>query len=152
MTPATYVQMACDLANRGTVIPEFPLLHPDSYRSGVSWDALDHARISHRARNRHRRAELCVRVSAAVCVRVSLVWGRGFGLGDALYGASLLATTFALGNELWRDLPPARRFMSSALAVLLLATPKQIQLALVPGRTCPRSRFVCWRCGARAAG
>lgn len=139
--PATYVQMARDLAYRGTVIPEFLLL-TNLYQSGVSWDALI-------APGYHIVGETgMVAPNFAFGFPLLLALAmRVFGEGvvdwaTAFMGGLWLVGTFALGSELWRELPPVRRYGSGAFAVLLLATtPKQIQLALVPMSDVPAQLF-----------
>lgn len=137
--PATYVQMALDLARRGTPTHEFPLL----YRrigdasllaaQGLSWDAF----ISPGYRIVPETGAIAPIFAFGFPLLMVPAY-HAFGEG-ALYamtpllGALALLATFALGNELLHDLSPQRRRTISALAVLLLATtPKQITHVLVP--------------------
>jgi hypothetical protein len=139
--PATYVQMAASLAQRGTVVKEFPLF-TNLYNKGFSWDALIPTGYH------------VVRETGAIAPNfafgfpVLLAVGMRF-FGEAaldwvtpLLGALSLLAMFALGNELLRWMPVPRRRTISALAVLFLATsPKQIQLSLVPMSDVPTQLF-----------
>lgn len=139
--PATYVQMARDIANRGTVIPEFSLL-TNLYQSGVSWDALILPGY-HIVQDTGMVAPNFAFGFPLLLALAMRVFGEGASdWATPLMGALSLAVTFALGAELWRDFLPVRRYAISALAVLLLATtPKQIQLALVPMSDVPAQLF-----------
>jgi len=139
--PATYVQMALDLAQRGTVVRNFPLF-TNLFDKGLSWDAFI-------TPGYHIVRETgMVTPNFAFGFPLLLAFGyRVFG-ENALYwmtpllGALSLIMTFALANELFRDISPTRRYWIGALAVLLLATSsKQIQLALVPMSDVPTQLF-----------
>ncbi len=139
--PATYVQMARDLATRGTVVHEFSLF-TKLYTQNLSWDAFIPPGY-------HIVPETgFVAPNFAFGFPLLLAFAyRTFG-ESALYwltplmGALALVMTFALANELFRDLSQTRRYWIGALAVLLLATtPKQIQLALVPMSDVPTQLF-----------
>ena len=139
--PATYVQMALDLAQRGTVVHEFPLL-TKLFAQGLSWDAFITPGY-HIVRETGALAPnfafgfpLLLAFAYRVLGESALYWATPF------MGALSLLVTFALGNELLHDLAPTKRRIISALAVLLLATsPKQIQLALVPMSDVPTQLF-----------
>lgn len=139
--PATYVQMALDLAQRGTVTHSFPLFN-NLFDQNLSWDAFF-------TPGYHVVRETgVIAPNFAFGFPLLLAIGlRAFGEG-ALYwatpimGALALVVTFALGGEFWRNLSRPRRYRIGALAVLLLATtPKQIQLALVPMSDVPTQLF-----------
>ncbi|OQY96782.1 MAG: hypothetical protein B6D41_04680 [Chloroflexi bacterium UTCFX4] len=139
--PATYVQMALDLAQRGTVVHNFPLF-TKLFNQGLSWDAFI-------TPGYHIVGKTGFVVpNFAFGFPLLLAFGyRVFG-ENALYwmtpllGAFSLTMTFALANELFRDVSPTRRYWIGALAVLLLATsPKQIQLSLVPMSDVPTQLF-----------
>jgi len=139
--PATYVQMALDLAQRGTVVHDFPLF-TKLFDKGLSWDAFI-------TPGYHIVRETgIVAPNFAFGFPLLLAFGyRIFG-ENALYwatpfmGALALIFTFALANELFRDVSTTRRYWIGALAVLLLATtPKQIQLALAPMSDVPTQLF-----------
>ncbi|OQY97407.1 MAG: hypothetical protein B6D41_03585 [Chloroflexi bacterium UTCFX4] len=146
--PATYVQMALDLAQRGTVVHNFPLFN-NLFDKGLSWDAFI-------TPGYHIVGKTGFVVpNFAFGFPLLLAFGyRVFG-ENALYwmtpllGALSLIMTFALANELFRDVSPTRRYWIGALAVLLLATsPKQIQLSLVPMSDVPTQLFcvlALWR-------
>ncbi|TAH49360.1 MAG: hypothetical protein EYC68_17490 [Chloroflexota bacterium] len=139
--PATYVQMALDLAQRGTVVHDFSLF-TKLFDKGLSWDAFITPGF-HIARETG-----FVAPNFAFGFPLLLAFGyRVFG-ENALYwmtsllGALTLVMTFALANELFRDISQPRRYWIGALAVLLLATsPKQIQLSLVPMSDVPTQLF-----------
>ena len=142
--PATYVQMALDLAQRGTVVHEFPLL-TKLFEQGFSWDAFITPgyhivrETGFVAPNFAFGFPLLLAIGYRVFGENALYWTT------PLLGALSLVMTFALANELFRDLSSTRRYWIGALAVLLLATtPKQIQLALVPMSDVPAQLFcVC---------
>jgi 4-amino-4-deoxy-L-arabinose transferase-like glycosyltransferase len=151
--PATYVQMARDLAQHGTVVHEFPLL-TKLFAQGLSWDAFltpgYHVvrETGFVAPNFAFGFPLLLAIGYRVFGESALDWTT------PLLGALALLATFALGNELLRDFSPTRRRAIRALAVLLLATsPKQIQLALVPMSDVPTQLFcvlAVW-CALRAS-
>lgn len=139
--PATYVQMALDLAERGTVTHEFPLFN-NLYDKGVSWDA-------YITPGYHIVRETGV-IAPNFAFGLPLLLAMGYRLlGESAFywtapfmGVLSLLLTFALALELWRELVPTRRYWIGALAALLLATtPKQIQLALVPMSDVPTQLF-----------
>ena len=139
--PPTYVQMAVDLAQRGTVIHDFPLF-TNLYDKGLSWDAL----ITPGYRIVRETGVIAPTFAFGLPLLLALPY-RVFGL-DAInwttpvLGAFSLAATYLFGVELFRDQPAWKRQTISALAVLLLATsPKQIQLALVPMSDVPAQLF-----------
>ncbi|MBI4671267.1 MAG: hypothetical protein HY741_06310 [Chloroflexi bacterium] len=139
--PATYVQMARDLAQRGTPTHEFLLLQK-LFAQGFSWDAF----ITPGYHVVPETGAVAPNFAFGFPLLLAIAY-RAFG-ENALYwttplmGALTLIATFALGNELLRDLPPRRRHTISALAVLLLATtPKQIQLVLAPMSDVPTHLF-----------
>lgn len=150
--PATYVQMALDLAQRSTLVHDFPLFN-NFFDRGLSWDAFITPGYH------------IVRETGLVAPNFAFGFPMVLALGyrvfgeSALYwatpllGALSLVATFALANELFRDLSPTRRDWIGALAVLLLATsPKQIQLSLVPMSDVPTQlfcMFALW-CALRA--
>ncbi len=139
--PATYVLMARDLAQRGTVVHEFPLF-TKLFDKGLSWDAFVTPGF-HVVRETGLIAPnfafgfpLLLAIAARAFGESALYWATPF------MGALTLIATFALGNELLRDFYAMKRQTVSALAVLLLATsPKQIQLVLVPMSDVPTQLF-----------
>lgn len=139
--PATYVQMALDLAQHGTVIHEFSLF-TNLFDIGLSWDAF-------LTPGYHVVPTTGVTVpNFAFGFPLLLAAGyRIFGegalyLATPLMGALSLVFTFGLARELWTDFSPTARNWIGALAALLLATtPKQIQLALVPMSDVPTQLF-----------
>lgn len=139
--PATYVQMALDLAQRGTVVHEFPLF-TKLFERGFSWDAFITPgyhivrETGFVAPNFAFGFPLLLAIGYRVFGENALYWTT------PLLGALSLVMTFALANELFRNLSSTRRYWIGALAVLLLATtPKQIQLALVPMSDVPTQLF-----------
>ncbi len=151
--PATYVQMALDLARRGTVTPEFPLFN-NLYDKGFSWDAFLTAGY-HVARETGTIAPNFAFGFPLLLAFAYRLFGEGaLYWATPLMGALSLGMTFALANELWRELSPTRRYWIGALAALLLATtPKQIQLVLVPMSDVPTQLFcvVAVFCAVRVA-
>jgi hypothetical protein len=147
--PATYVQMALDLAQRGTVVHEFPLL-TKLYAQGLSWDAFLTPGY-HVVRETGAVAPNFAFGFPLLLAVVYRVFGENaIDWATPLLGALTLVATFALGNELLRgtgnaaaSVPYAmRHYGIGALAVLLLATsPKQIQLVLVPMADVPTQLF-----------
>jgi hypothetical protein len=139
--PATYVQMALDLTQRGTPLHVFPLFN-NLFDQGVSWDAL-------LTPGYHVVRETGVVVpNFAFGFPLLLALAYRVAGENALYtatplmGALTLLATFGAGNELLCELSLGKRYNISALAVLLLAaTPKQIQLALVPMSDVPTQLF-----------
>jgi len=139
--PATYVQMALDLAQRGTVAHEFPLF-TKLFNQNLSWDAFitpgyhivrDTGFV---APNFAFGFPLLLAIGYRVFGENALYWMT------PLLGALSLIMTFALANELFRDISTTRRYWIGALAALLLATsPKQIQLVLVPMSDVPTQLF-----------
>lgn len=139
--PATYVLMARDLAQRGTVVHEFPLF-TKLFEAGLSWDAFItpgyHVvrETGFIAPNFAFGFPLLLAFAARVFGDNALYWATPF------MGALTLIVTFMLGNELLRDFSAMKRQTVSALAVLMLAvSPKQIQLALVPMSDVPTQLF-----------
>lgn len=139
--PATYLQMARDLVQRGTVVHEFPLF-TKLLNENLSWDAF----ITPGYHIVRKTGFIAPNFAFGFPLLLALAF-RVFG-ENALYwvspllGALTLLATFALGNELLRDFSPTKRRTVSALAVLLLATsPKQIQLVLVPMSDVPTQLF-----------
>lgn len=139
--PATYVQMALDLAQRGTLTHAFPLFN-NLFDKGLSWDAFITPGYH------------IVRETGLIAPNFAFGFPLLLALGYHIFGESglyrmtplmgllSLLLTFALALEFWRDLFPARRYWIGVLAVLLLATtPKQIQLALVPMSDVPTQMF-----------
>lgn len=139
--PATYVQMALDLAQRGTVVHEFPLF-TKLFNQNLSWDAFITPgyhivpETGFVAPNFAFGFPLLLAFAYRVFGENALYWMT------PLMGALALLATFALANELFRDVSPTCRDWIGALAALLLATtPKQIQLALVPMSDVPTQLF-----------
>jgi len=139
--PATYVQMALDLAQRGTVVHEFPLF-TKLFNQNLSWDAF----ITPGYHIVPETGFVAPNFAFGFPLLLAFAY-RAFG-ENALYwmtplmGALALLATFALANELFRDVSPTCRDWIGALAALLLATsPKQIQLALVPMSDVPTQLF-----------
>lgn len=139
--PATYVQMALDLAQRGTVVHEFPLF-TKLFNQNLSWDAFITPgyhivpESGFVAPNFAFGFPLLLAFAYRVFGENALYWTT------PLLGALSLIMTFALANELFRDISTTRRYWIGALAALLLATsPKQIQLALVPMSDVPTQLF-----------
>ncbi len=159
--PATYVQMALDLAQRGSVVHEFPLF-TKLFEQGFSWDAF----ITPGYHIVRETGFVAPNFAFGFPMLLAFAY-RVFG-ENALYwttpllGALSLVMTFVLANELFRDVSPTRRYWIGAFAVLLLATtPKQIQLTLVPMSDVPTQLFcVCavwcalrvWRLSLRGVG
>ncbi|MCC7161942.1 MAG: phospholipid carrier-dependent glycosyltransferase [Anaerolineae bacterium] len=139
--PATYVGMALDLAERGTVTHSFALFNNLS-DTGLSWDAFI-------TPGYHTVRETgAIAPNFAFGLPLLLAFGYRLLGESALYRATplmgllALLVTFALALEFWRDLGRARRYWVGALAALLLATsPRQIQLALVPMSDVPTQLF-----------
>lgn len=130
--PTTYVQMALDLAQRGTPTHIFPLFN-SLIEQGLSWDAF----ITPGYRIVRETGAIAPVFAFGFPLMLALAY-RAFGEG-ALYwmtpflGALSLIATFALANELLRGQTWVRRYVVGALAVMLLATtPKQIVQVLVP--------------------
>lgn len=151
--PATYVLMARDLAQRGTVTHEFPLF-TNLLGQNTSWDALITPGY-HIARETGLIApNFAFGLPLLFALAYRIVGESGIYQVVPLLGALTLAATYALGVELLRDLIPAKRRTTSALAVLILAAaPKQIQLILVPMSDVPTQLFCVlslW-CALRAA-
>lgn len=152
--PATYALMARDLAERGTVVHEFPLF-TKLYNQNLSWDAF----ITPGYHIVRETGMIAPNFAFGFPLLLAFAY-RAFG-ESALYwttpllGALTLVMAFALANELFRDVSPTRRYWIGALAVLLLATtPKQIQLALVPMSDVPTQLFcvlALW-CALRVGG
>lgn len=140
--PATYLQMARDLVQRGVVTHDFPLF-TKFWNAGLGGDVF-------LPPGYHIvRATGIVAPNYAFGFPLLLAFAeRAFGESakyavTPLMGALSLIGTFAVGNELWRELPPIRRHFISALAVVLLATtPKQIQLEIVTMSDVP-TQFFC---------
>lgn len=139
--PATYVQMALDLAQRGSVVHEFPLF-TRLFNQNLSWDAFITPGY-HIVRETGIIAPNFAFGFPLLLAAVDRVFGE-----NALYyatpwmGAFALIATYALGNELLRDMSPTSSQIISTLAVLILAAaPKQIQLALVPMSDVPAQLF-----------
>lgn len=139
--PATYVQMALDLAATGQPTHVFPLFNM-LYDRGFSWDALLPPGY---------RVTGAGQVAPTFAFGLPLLLALGYRLagpnalewGVPLTGLACLVSTYALGCELMRAWPPLRRRTASALAALVLAaTPKQIQLALVPMSDVP-AQLLC---------
>lgn len=139
--PATYVQMALDIAQRRTVAHEFSLFN-NLFDKGMSWDAFITPGYH------------IVREAGVVVPNFAFGFPLLLAIGYRLFGESAfywmtpflgllsLLLTFVLASELWRELAPVRRYWIGALAALLLATtPKQIQLALVPMSDVPTQLF-----------
>lgn len=136
--PSTYVQMALDLAARGTPTHIFPLFN-NLFAQGVSWDALitPGYRIVPQTHDIAPTFAFGFPMLLAIAFRVlgdgALFWTT------PLLGALSLLATFGVGIELFTD---TNRRLISALAVLVLATtPKQIALALVPMSDVPAQLF-----------
>ncbi len=139
--PATYVQMALDLARRGTPTHDFPLLN-NLYAQRLSWDAFITPGY-HVVRETGAVAPNFAFGLPLLLAGAYRILGEGaFQWAPPLLGACSLVATFALGNLLLSFLPEWKRRTISAFAVLLLATtPKQIQLALVPMSDVPAQLF-----------
>lgn len=150
--PTTYVQMALDLVDHGTVTHDFPLF-TNLLDQGLSWDA---------AITPGYHIVPATRVivpNFAFGFPLLLAFGYRLVGESALYavtpflGLLSLLATFALAFEFWRHLTFTQHAWIGALAALLLATtPKQIQLVLVPMSDVPTQLFclVAVWCALRA--
>lgn len=139
--PATYVQMAHDLAQRGTVLHDFPLFAQFS-SSGLPWYTfiapgyhfLPDGNVF--APNYAFGFPLLLALTMRALGENALYWTT-----PVLGGLSLLAT-FGLSRDLLFELPSNQKNWIGALAVLLLATtPKQMELAFVPMSDVPTQLF-----------
>lgn len=139
--PATYVQMGRDLAERGTVVHDFPLF-TKLYDKGLSWDAFITPGY-HLVRETGVTAPNFAFGFPLLLAAVYRVFGEAAAyFVTPVMGLLALLATFGVANELARDLSRGKRYWIGALAVLLVATtPKQIQLALVPMSDVPAQLF-----------
>ncbi len=130
--PATYAQMAIDLAERGTPARAFPLL--DALRDeGLSWYAF--IPVGYRLPDGRPLAVPVFAFGAPLLLAVAwrLAGEGGLYALTPLVGAASLVVVFVLARRLLAGAAHAQRAVIAALAVVLLATtPKQIALALAP--------------------
>lgn len=133
--------MARDLAQNGSVTHEFPLL-TNLFDKGFTWDAFITpgyhivTATGATAPNFAFGFPLLLAITARAFGEGALYWATPF------MGALSLVVTFLLADELFRDLPPDKRHWIGALGALLLAaTPKQIELSLVTMSDVPTQLF-----------
>lgn len=140
--PATYVQMALDLVQRGTVIHVFPLF-TNLFDKSLSWDAFLTPGYHVVPVTGITVPNFAFGFPLLLSVGYRLFGERALYLATPLMGALSLVLTFGLGRQVASDVSPTRRNWIGALAALLLVTtPKQIQLALVPMSDVP-TQFFC---------
>lgn len=139
--PATYTQMALDLAARGTPTHEFSLLN-NLTDLGASREAFIPVGY-HRVPGSDATApNFAFGLPLLMAAAYRLFGASALDWVTPLLGAGALLAAYALGNELFAELAEWQRRLVSALAVLLLATtPKQIQLVLVPMSDVPAQLF-----------
>lgn len=139
--PATYVQMGRDLATRGAVAHEFPLF-TNLYNKGLSWYAFVTPGYHVVTETGFVAPNFAFGLPLLLALVLRLFDEGAVYWATPLMGALSLVVTFAIGNELWRDMPARHRHLMSALAVLVLATtPKQLELVLVPMSDVPTQLF-----------
>lgn len=139
--PATYVLMARELAQRGTVTHEFPLF-TNLFDRKISWDALIPPGYHVVPESGTTAPNFAWGLPLLLAIAYRILGEGGIYRAVPLMGALTLFATFALGNELLCEFSPVKRRTISALAVLILAAaPKQIQLVLVPMSDVPTQLF-----------
>lgn len=139
--PATYVQMARELAQRGTVTHEFPLF-TNLFDRKISWDALIPLGYHVVPQSGTTAPNFAFGLPLLLAFAYRMLGEGGIYGAVPFMGALTLVATFMLGGELLREFSPRKRGSISALAVLILATaPKQIQLVLVPMSDVPTQLF-----------
>ncbi len=130
--PYCYVQMAVDLARSGSPLHHFPLAGLAAELGLPTWPTVH---IGYHPPIRDNLSPTMWPIGWPLLM-APLYWLGGL---ETLYWAAplmaalSLIVTWLLGNEIWRDEPPSRRWSAAALACLLLATsPEGSERMLVP--------------------
>lgn len=139
--PITYVQMARDLVQNGTLTHQFPLFN-NSYDKGLSWDAFITPGYRIVAGTGAIAPTFAFGFPLLLAAAMRVLGEGAANWTTPLLGLLSLLATLALGNELCQTMSAWKRYTIGGLAVLLLATsPKQIQLTLVTMSDVPTQLF-----------